>query len=340
MSNAELGQTISHIAIAGKGILAADESTGTIAKRFATIQTECTEKTRRDYREMLFTAPDLGNYINGVILYEETLMQKAANGTPLPELLLKQGILPGIKVDKGLTLLPNTDKENITQGLDNLADRLATYKELGAKFAKWRAVFNISAVKPSQLAVEANAHALAQYAAICQQAGIVPIVEPEVLMDGDHNIERCAEVTEYVLRSVFQALAQHKVSLEGIILKPNMVTPGADHQVQASIEAVASATIKVLLRTVPAAVPTVNFLSGGQSPELSTAHLNAMNRLYPKLPWVLSFSYGRALQAPSLSAWHGQRANLDKAKQALTKRAKLNSAASFGRYDAAMEADH
>lgn len=340
MSIAELNETVSQIATNGKGILAADESTGTIGKRFASIQVECTEENRRDYRELLFTAPELNQYISGVILYEETLMQKTANGIPLPQLLEKQGICPGIKVDKGLTLLPNTDQENITQGLDGLEARLIQYKELGARFAKWRAVFNISAVKPSCLAIEANAHALARYAAICQQVGIVPIVEPEVLMDGDHDLARCADVTEHVLRTVFSHLAQHKVYLEGIILKPSMVIPGTDCKKTASIEEVAKATVTVLLRTVPAAVRTINFLSGGQSPELSTAHLDAMNRLYPNLPWHLSFSYGRALQAPSLHAWQGKRENVDKAKLALTKRAKLNSAASQGQYAQKMELDH
>lgn len=339
-SHVELDQTISQIAVAGKGILAADESTKTIGKRFAAISVDSNEQTRRDYRELLFTAPNLHQYISGVILYEETLLQKSTSGTPLPELLSRQGIIPGIKVDKGLVILPNTDNENITQGLDDLAERLQGYKELGARFAKWRAVFTISAQTPSTLAIAANAHALARYAAICQQQGIVPIVEPEILMDGDHSLARCSEVTENVLHAVFHHLRQQKVYLEGIILKPSMVTPGASHQPQASVNQVAEATIKVLLRTVPAAVPTINFLSGGQSPELSTAHLNAMNHLYPQLPWHLSFSYGRALQAPSLTTWHGKDSNVELAKQALAKRAKLNSAACHGSYKETMELDH
>lgn len=321
----------------GKGILAADESNGTIAKRFATINVESTEENRRDYREMLFTAEGVKDYLSGVILFEETLMQKASNGKLLADILSNLGIMPGIKVDKGLTTLPFTDGEKITQGLDGLAERLEEYKKFGAKFTKWRAVFNISDVKPSCLAIRANAQALARYAAICQQAGLAPIVEPEILMDGDHSIERCKVVTEKVLQAVFEELHRNKVVLEGMILKPSMVIAGQDCKQQASVEQVARDTIEVLLRTVPAAVPTINFLSGGQSAELATQHLNMMNKLYPNLPWTLSFSYGRALQAPSLDAWHGKKENVKAAQDLLFKRCKLNGLAVSGEYNDSME---
>ena len=337
MSHQELLHTVEKIATAGKGILAADESHKTIAKRFATINVENNDINRRDYREMLFTAPDLAQFISGVILFEETLGQKASTGITLSELLANQGIIPGIKVDKGLVDLPNTNNEKITQGLDDLSDRLVTYKEMGAKFAKWRAVFNISPNTPSYAAIHTNAHALARYAAICQSQGIVPIVEPEVLMDGDHDLARCAEVTEFVLHQVFHELSLQQVFLEGIILKPSMVIAGANNPKPATVEEVAKATVDVLLRTVPAAVPTINFLSGGQSDELATAHLNAMHQLARKLPWNLSFSYGRALQAPSLNAWAGHSANVEQAKQALAKRAKLNGLAAVGQYQETME---
>lgn len=321
----------------GKGILAADESNGTIAKRFASINLESTEENRRDYREMLFTTEGVNDHLSGVILFEETLMQKTSNGKLMPEILDALGIVPGIKVDKGLINLPYTDGEKITQGLDGLAERLEEYKKFGAKFTKWRAVFNISNVKPTSLAVEANAHTLARYAAICQQAGLAPIVEPEILMDGDHSIERCKEVTEYVLQKVFEQLHLNKVKLEGIILKPSMVIAGTNNKSTASIEQVARDTIEVLLRTVPAAVPTINFLSGGQSAELATQHLNMMNKLYPNLPWTLSFSYGRALQAPTLDAWHGKKDNVQTAQALLAKRCKLNGLAVSGQYSESME---
>lgn len=332
-----LDATIRQIAIPGKGILAADESGQTIAKRFATIQVESTENNRRIYREMLFTAPQLSDYVNGVILYEETLGQKASNGSTLANVLEKQGIIPGIKVDKGLVDLVGTDHEKVTQGLDGLSDRLVTYKEMGARFAKWRAVFDITDVKPSCLAMETNAHNLARYAAICQAHGIVPIVEPEVLMDGDHSIERCAEVTEKVLHTVFHHLYLNKVTLEHIILKPSMVISGSTCKQQASSEQVARETVRVLLRTVPAAVPTINFLSGGQSAEFATENLHWMNKLHPNLPWLLSFSYGRALQAPSLDAWHGKDSQLTQGQEALLKRARLNAAACLGEYNNTME---
>lgn len=337
MSIAELKQTIIEIAVRGKGILAADESSGTIAKRFDGINLKSTEETRRDYREMLFTAPGLADYISGVILYEETLGQKAQDGRLLADILRKNNIVAGIKVDKGLIPLCGTDAEKVTQGLDGLPERLVTYKEMGARFAKWRAVFNITDKKPSELAIHTNAHLLARYAAICQEIGIVPIVEPEVLMEGDHTIGRCQQVTETVLHIVFDHLAKHRVVLEGIILKPSMVTAGDRCPAQSSIEEVAALTLNTLLRTVPAAVPTINFLSGGQSPALSTAHLNEMNKLMSHLPWNLSFSYGRALQAPSLDAWQGKTQNIALAQSALQKRSKLNSLACFGHYRENME---
>jgi fructose-bisphosphate aldolase class I len=332
----ELEATIAQIAVPGKGILAADESTGTIAKRFASINLESTSETRRAYRELLFTTPGIAEFINGVILYEETLGQRANNGKLFPELLAELGIVPGIKVDKGITRLPNTQDESITQGLDGLAERLATYKEMGARFAKWRAVLNISATLPSCLSIRANAQALARYAAISQDQGIVPIVEPELLMDGDHSLERNAEATEKTLHTVFHELNKHGVILEGIILKPSMVITGTTHRPQASVEAVAHATVKVLRRTVPAAVPTINFLSGGQSSELATAHLNAMNAT-KQHPWLLSFSYGRALQDTCLKTWQGKPENVKAAQQAFYKRAKLNSAACKGQYTQTME---
>lgn len=329
MLSHELEATMMQLALPIKGILAADESHGTIAKRFNAIQVESTAENRRAYREMLFTTPQLHQFISGVILFEETLGQRASNGKLFPEVLAEQGIVPGIKVDKGITNLPNTQDEKITQGLDGLAERLVTYKEMGARFAKWRAVLNIAEHLPSTLAMRANAEALARYAAICQSQGIVPIVEPELLMDGNHSIERCAEATEQTLHEVFNALYRHGVILEGIILKPGMVISGVDHQPKNSITAVAQNTLRVLRRTVPAAVPTINFLSGGQSPELATAHLNAMNAT-KQLPWLLSFSYGRALQDPALKTWHGKPENVAAAQQALLSRAKFNAAATRG----------
>ncbi len=337
MSIAELRATVQELATPGKGILAADESTKTIAKRLATIGVDSTETARRDYREMLFTTPELNQYISGVILYEETLGQKSTSGITLGEVLSQQGIIPGIKVDKGLVNLPNSVSEKVTQGLDGLADRLQTYKEMGARFAKWRAVFDVADITPSTFAIKANAHALARYAGFCQEAGIVPIVEPEVLMNGDHTIGRCKVVTQEVLYRVFHELHQQNIKMEGMILKPSMVISGMECPQQAPVEDVASATLDVLLRTVPAAVPSINFLSGGQSAELATAHLDAMNKMQEHLPWYLSFSYGRALQAPSLEAWHGKAENVAVAQQALQKRAKLNGAAAVGEYDAGME---
>ena len=320
----------------GKGILAADESGPTIAKRFKAIGVESTEENRRAYRELILGAPGLGEFISGVILYEETLGQRTVDGTPLPQLAARQGIVPGIKVDAGKIPLALAPGDEITQGLDGLAKRLDGYKEQGARFAKWRAVYNVSGTLPSRLAVEANAQALARYAAICQERGVVPIVEPEVLIDGDHSLARCAEVTEAVLHEVFHALHRHRVALELMLLKPSMVVPGKDHGRQATPAQVAAETVRVLRRAVPAAVPSINFLSGGQTPVEATANLDAINRTGVQ-PWLLSFSYGRALQEPSLQAWNGLAANARRSQEALLRRARLNGAACAGRYSTTLE---
>lgn len=332
-----LQSTIDALVAPQKGILAADESLKTITKRFQPLNIDCTDISRRDYREMLFTTPNLHQHIAGVILFEETLTQVGSNGKTLGNILAEAGIMPGIKVDKGLVDLPFTSGEKITQGLDDLKDRLATYQSHGARFAKWRAVISIDNDIPSQLAIDANAHALARYAAICQAQGIVPIVEPEVLMDGDHTLARCEAVTERVLHAVFRQLNMQRVILEQMILKPSMVIPGKDCAQQVAVSAVAAATLRVLLRAVPAAVPTINFLSGGQSDALATQHLNAMNQLAPHAPWQLSFSYGRALQHPSLEAWAGNNHNRQAAQEILFKRARLNGAAVEGKYQDSME---
>lgn len=332
----ELQSTIDAMVQPGKGLLAADESGPTIAKRFTTIGVESTEENRRAWRSLLLSTPNLGDHISGVILYEETLGQKADDGTPLVELCKRQGIVPGIKVDKGKVPLALAPGDEITEGLDGLAKRLDGYHEQGARFAKWRAVYNISATLPSGRAIHANAHALAAYAAICQVAGVVPIVEPEVLMDGDHDLARCAVVTEHVLHAVFHALHRQGVVLEHMVLKPSMVIAGKKCPQQASTEQVAAETVRILKRTVPAAVPGIFFLSGGQTPEQATVNLDAMNRLGP-LPWPLSFSYGRALQEPPLAAWRGQAANVGTAQQALLKRSRLNGKACLAGYEAGME---
>lgn len=332
----QLQATIDAMARPGKGILAADESAPTIAKRFKAIGIESTEANRRAYRSLILGAPGLGEWVSAVILFEETLGQQADDGTPLPALAARQGIVPGIKVDAGKGPMALAPGDEITQGLDDLAKRLEGYTAQGARFAKWRAVYNVSDALPSRRAVEANAEALARYAAICQQQGVVPIVEPEVLIDGDHTLARCAEVTEDVLHEVFHALHRHRVVLEHIVLKPSMVVPGKAHARQATPAEVAAATLRVLRRTVPAAVPSLNFLSGGQTPEEATANLDALNRAGPQ-PWLLSFSYGRALQDPAQKAWAGSAANGRACQQALLKRARLNGAACLGRYAAEME---
>jgi fructose-bisphosphate aldolase, class I len=320
----------------GKGILAADESTGTIEKRFNSISVENTEENRRAYRDMLFTTQGNSEWLSGVILFDETLRQKSADGTSFVDLLNKCGALPGIKVDAGAKPLPFCPGETVTEGLDNLPKRCADYVKLGAKFAKWRAVIDIGADIPSSTSIAANAHALARYAAICQEAGLVPIVEPEVLMDGDHTIERCEQVTEWTLNAVFEALYMNRVSLEGSVLKPSMVISGKKCSRQADVAEVAERTVRILKRTVPAAVAGIAFLSGGQSDELATAHLDAMNKLGNN-PWPLSFSYGRALQQASLKAWRGSAANVPAAQAALAHRGRMNGLAALGKYSASME---
>ncbi|MGE5114906.1 MAG: class I fructose-bisphosphate aldolase [Betaproteobacteria bacterium] len=332
----ELRATVNAMVQKGKGILAADESSPTIAKRFKAIGVESTEEHRRAYRALILGTPGLGEFISGVILYEETLGQRADDGTPLPELAARHGIVPGIKVDAGKIPLALAPGDEITQGLDGLAKRLDGYRQQGARFAKWRAVYNVSDTLPSGLAIQANAQALARYAAICQEQGVVPIVEPEVLIDGDHSMDRCAEVTEAVLHAVFHALHRHRVVPELMLLKPSMVVPGKDHARQATPAEVAARTMRVLRRTVPAAVPSINFLSGGQTPAEATANLDALNRTGPQ-PWQLSFSYGRALQEPALQAWKGQAANALGCQHALLERARLNGAACRGSYTASME---
>jgi fructose-bisphosphate aldolase class I len=331
-----LQQTINDMVDDRRGILAADESEPTIKKRFATINLESTEENRRAYRSLLLETPGLGDFISGVILFEETLGQKNAVGTLLAEVAWNQKIVPGIKVDKGTEKLVGSSGDLITKGLDGLADRLITYIEKGARFAKWREVYSITATNPTQLSLHANAEKLAHYAATCQELGVVPIVEPEVLMDGDHDIDRCEEVTEQVLYAVFKALLQYGVTLEHMILKPNMVLPGKDCRT-ADPDEIAEATIRVFRRAVPAAVPSINFLSGGQSPEEATVNLNTINQIGG--PWQLSISYGRALQQPVLKAWQGKIENIEAAEIALLKRARLNSLARQGHYKPNLETD-
>ncbi len=322
----------------GKGILAADESTGTIGKRFDTINAVSTEENRRRYREMIITPEGAADYIGGVIMYDETLRQSTSDGVPFPKYMSDLGMVPGIKVDTGAKPLSGFPGEIITEGLDGLRERLAEYHGLGARFAKWRAVINIGENMPSDFCLHANAHALARYASLCQEAGIVPIVEPEVMMDSDHSIGRCEEVTNAALQELFGQLAAHKVALEGIVLKPNMVISGADAQDRAGPAEVAEATLRTLKAHVPDEVPGIAFLSGGQSPEEATEHLSLMNQMGP-LPWELSFSYGRALQAPALAAWQGKEDNYAAGQAAVFKRAKLNSLAHLGTYTTDMESE-
>lgn len=333
---AELSDIIKRMATPGKGLLAADESTPTITKRFTAVGIESTEETRREYRELLLTTPDIGKFISGVILYEETLNQKTSKGISFAELLTSQNIVPGIKVDKGLVHLANSFDENVTQGLDGLPERLADYKNKGARFAKWRATYAISSNTPSWLAIKTNSEVLARYAAICQEAGIIPIVEPEVLIDGEHTLEQSAEVSEKVLYALTQALYQHKVILECTMLKPSMVIPGKSCAKKATPEKIATATIQILKRTIPAALPSINFLSGGQTPEQATANLNAMH-IDHALPWNVSFSYARALQEPCMNVWKGKAENKAVAQAAFYKRAELNSLARLGKYKESME---
>lgn len=332
----ELESIAKSLVAPGKGILAADESTGTIKKRFDKIKVENTEENRRDYREMLFTTKGCEEFVSGVILFDETLRQKASDGTPLAQILTSKGIVPGIKVDKGPTQLAGSVDEQITDGLDGLRARLAEYRTLGARFAKWRAVISIADDKPSDHCLLTNAHALARYAGLCVEEGLVPIVEPEILMDGTHTIERSHEATERTLHFVFAALHQQLVPLEQILLKPNMVLSGYECPKQASVREVAERTIQCFRRVVPAAVPGIVFLSGGQSDEAASAHLSEMNRI-GGFPWEMSFSYGRALQAPALKAWGGRKENFAAGQKALYHRARCNGAARYGKYTEAME---
>ncbi len=337
MNMAELARTANALVAKGKGILAADESFGTIQKRFAAVGVESTAESRSDYRGMLFTTPGMEDSISGVILYDETIRQAAENGTSFPKILSDKGVIPGIKVDTGAKNLAGFPGEKVTEGLDGLRDRLAEYRGMGARFAKWRAVINIGDGIPTGFCILANAHALARYAALCQEAGLVPIVEPEVMMTGDHSIERCEEVTRATLETVYSQLHEHHVLLEGTLLKPNMVLSGKGHPVQAGPEQVAGATVRCFLRSVPAAVPGVVFLSGGQSPEQATENLNAMNALGADLPWELSFSYGRALQQPSLSTWSEGPEKYQLAQELFYHRVKMNGAARYGKYSPSME---
>ncbi len=338
MNLAELNKVALAMVAPGKGILAADESSGTIKKRFDGINVESTEESRRDYREMLLRSSEaMTKSISGVILYDETIWQNARDGTPLVKIIEQSGATPGIKVDEGTQALPNCPGELVTVGLDKLAERLKKYYDRGARFAKWRAVINIDKDKiPSMTAIHVNAHALGRYAALCQVAEIVPIVEPEVLMDGDHDIDRCYEVSQRVLNKTFQELRIQRVALEGMVLKPNMVVPGKKSTKQASVEEVAEKTIRLLKNCVPAAVPGIAFLSGGQSDEDATAHLDAMNRI-GGLPWRLTFSYGRALQAAPLRAWSGKAENVAAGQRAFTHRARMNSLATKGEWKADLE---
>jgi fructose-bisphosphate aldolase class I len=337
MNLSELNKVAEAMTAPGRGILAADESNGTIKKRFDVLGVDSTVDNRRDYREMLFRSSDaMSKYISGVILYDETIRQNARDGTPLVKLIEKAGSLPGIKVDKGTKPLPFCPGELITEGLDGLGERLAEYRGLGAKFAKWRAVIDIGANMPSYDCIMSNAHALGRYAALCQQEGIVPIVEPEVLMDGDHDADRCAMITEWVLKTVFEQLYYQRVALEGMVLKPNMIVPGKKSAKRASVEEVAEKTLKVLKACVPASVPGIAFLSGGQSDEDATAHLDAMNKMGP-LPWHLTFSYGRALQAAPQKTWSGKSENVAAAQRAFGHRAMMNGLAALGQWKADLE---
>ena len=337
MNLAELNKVAHAMVAPGKGILAADESSGTIKKRFEAIGVESTADSRRDYRELLFrSAEAMKNHISGVILYDETIRQNAKDGTPLVKLIEQSGSIPGIKVDKGTKPLPFNPGEVVTEGLDGLRERLIEYRGLGAKFAKWRGVYDIGPRMPSYSCIRANGHALARYAALCIEENIVPIVEPEVLMDGDHDINTCYEVTEFVLKETFQELYYQKVPLEGTVLKPNMVVPGKKSAKRASVEEVAEKTVKLLKACVPGAVPGIAFLSGGQSDEEATAHLDAMNKI-GDLPWKLTFSYGRALQHAPQKAWSGKGENVAAAQRAFTHRAKMNGLATLGQWKADLE---
>jgi fructose-bisphosphate aldolase class I len=339
MTTTSLEQIARAIVADGKGLLAADETVRTLTKRLAALSIESTADSRRQYREMLFTTPGVSRFIGGVIMQDETIRQNGASGMPLVNLLAEQGMIPGIKVDSGARPLAGSTGELVTEGLDGLRDRLAAYRQMGAHFAKWRAVIVIDDGMPTAASLDANAHALARYAALCQEQELVPIVEPEVLMDGDHDLRRCGEVTEEVLAAVFSALHQQHVALEGMLLKPNMVIAGQDCPQQASVEEVAAATLHTLRRLVPPAVPGVVFLSGGQPPLLATQHLNAINQLDGPKPWKLSFSYGRALQDEALAAWQGKQENVAAGQRAFHHRARCDNAAVLGRYGATIEGE-
>jgi fructose-bisphosphate aldolase, class I len=336
LTKLEIQETAEALVADGKGILAADESMGSIKKRFEPVAIESNEENRRSYRELFFTTPGIGEYISGVILFDETLRQSASNGKPFPKHLQSEGIIPGIKVDGGTKPMPGFPGEKLTEGLDGLRERLIEYRAMGARFAKWRAIYTISPSTPSHYTISVNARGLALYARMCQEEGLTPIVEPEVLMDGPHHLSLCEEVTGAVLREVFYELEEAQVLLEGMLLKPNMVLPGSEFPKPASVEEVADATLRVLRRHVPAAVPGIVFLSGGQSAQLATEHLNAMNAA-GSLTWKLSFSYGRALQAPSLESWRGLPANAESAQRLFYQRARLNSLAAQGKYRTDLE---
>ena len=337
MTPSSLEETAHAVVADGKGILAADETPRTLTKRLTARQIESTAESRRAYREMFFSTPDIATFIGGVIMQDETIRQNASSGAPLLALLSDRGVLPGIKVDQGARALAGAPGERVTEGLDGLRDRLEEYRRMGARFAKWRAVFTITPDLPTPGCIRANADALARYAALCQEQGLVPIVEPEVLMDGDHTLERCEDVTGKVLQAVFDALFEQNVALEGMLLKPNMVIAGEDCPRQASVDEVAEATLRTLRRHVPPAVPAVVFLSGGQDHVLATQHLAAINRLEGPKPWTLSFSYGRALQDEALEAWQGRSENIPAGQHAFYHRAKCDSAAALGRYRSDME---
>jgi len=338
MTTVDLENTATCLVAGGKGILAADETPGTLTKRIEKLGIQSTFESRRTYREMLFTTPGIGQFISGVIMQDETIRQQSSTGTPFPELLDHLGIIPGIKVDTGAKPLAGTE-ENITEGLDGLRDRLKDYSQMGARFAKWRAVIRIGDTFPTRACILANAHALARYAALCQEQGLVPIVEPEVLMDGSHTIERCEEVTGNVLQATFEALFEQLVSLEGMLLKPNMVIAGKESSHLASVDQVARATLRCLRRRAPAAVPGIVFLSGGQDHLTATLHLNAINQLGGPKPWKLSFSYGRALQDEALQTWQGKPENLESGQKAFAHRAECVSSAALGKYTKAMESE-
>ena len=338
MDNKILKDTVQQLFANNKGLLAMDESTGTCNKRFAAEGIPQTVEMRRKYRELIVTTPGLNESIGGAILYDETIRQQTKDGVPMADVLMKAGIIPGIKVDTGAKLMAGFPNEKVTEGLDGLRERLAEYKKMGARFAKWRAVITLGDDIPTTACIKANVHALARYAALCQEAGIVPIVEPEVLMTGNHTIQRCYDVTEKVLKMLFYQLYQFKIDLEGMILKPNMVIAGTESTVQNSIDEVAEATANCLLESVPAAMPAVAFLSGGQSPEDAAAHLNAIHTNFKnRLPWIVTFSFARAIQQPALDIWKGQDANVEEAQKLLYRRAKLDAAARKGKYNAAME---